>query len=669
MISRRCVLTAAAAAPLAAPVSALAQSKPTPPSIRELTREAELTDATISPNGKVIAVIHRVKKEDARGNDLSTGRVAFHRVEDLDRPLIVDIPGTAAQLFWVNDDTVGMLLAAPGMTYAQSGNRRVIISKGLNFRDLDMLFINRDGKRMRKLSELPPIRRSSLTFLDLVKSSAEDGRTILVKLIGKTTIRNEPGLYAVDVVGETLDLVERGIIGTDTWYCSGSTPLVRTDINYKTMRVYARAPGEDSWKLARTVSYREFQQPDFDIIAADPSPGVMLVTTTPEGAATRGLYRWDLRTNEIKDLVSARSNRDVEGCVMDRHGALVATTFTNDCLSYEFTDKSLKPFFDEINEAFHGVNNVRIRALSDDRKRMVLHISGSTEAGQFVYFDRELGGIGYLGDQRPWLRPERLARTIPADVASRDGGKFRAYLTVPLQTGPRPLVVMPHGGPEVRDSLQFDQWAQALAAQGWVVLQPNFRGSGGYGRAFAEQGHGQWNGRIMEDIEDATDQLLKSNLVDPKRVAIMGASFGGYAALMAPARKPERYCGVVSFAGVSDLERMMDYETDIGGPTSEIARYWAKRMAGVGASSLVEASPIKYVDKYRAPVLLVHGLLDETVPPVQSDKMHEALRRAGKSSELIRMEEHGHGGFDSRVTEAFLSKTTTFLADCFAKVR
>jgi dipeptidyl aminopeptidase/acylaminoacyl peptidase len=347
----------------------------------------------------------------------------------------------------------------------------------------------------------------------------------------------------------------------------------------------------------------------------------------------------------------------------------VGAAYVDDRVIYDCVEPAMNTHLQELNEAFGQECNIKVYDLSADGVVMIALVDGPRHPGVFVAFDRNKGAVGILGELQPALTPERLAATTTLDIRSRDGSVFRAYLTKPAGKGPHPMVVLPHGGPEQRDRVRFDVLAQALAAQGWMVLQPNFRGSGGYGLKFAEAGHRAWNGKIMEDIEDATDQVLAGGGADAKRVAIMGASFGGYAALMSSIRRPDLYCGVVSIAGVTDLVRQMRTELK-SGLNSASYQYWLARVGDLKTDqpAMVAGSPARRAAEIKAPVLLLHGKLDDVVLVEQSDAMSAALKRARKTHQYMKLDYMNHTGWLTAGEGQYVTAVTDFLKDCFAKV-
>jgi dipeptidyl aminopeptidase/acylaminoacyl peptidase len=235
---------------------------------------------------------------------------------------------------------------------------------------------------------------------------------------------------------------------------------------------------------------------------------------------------------------------------------------------------------------------------------------------------------------------------------TRDGASIRAYLTAPPGGAPGPLIVLPHGGPELRDVMNWDRTVQALVTEGWWVLQPNFRGSGGYGLAFASEGWGRWGDRMQEDVEDAVDHAIKTRGLDPGKVGIMGTSYGGYAALMGAVRRPDLYKAAISICGDSDLPELLANEKrDDNSPENVAYQFWSTRIGDPeeDAAALALASPRRRASEIACPVMLVHGVDDPVVPVFQSRRMKEALERAGKSVDYIEIRDAGHADWEDGV--------------------
>jgi dipeptidyl aminopeptidase/acylaminoacyl peptidase len=228
------------------------------------------------------------------------------------------------------------------------------------------------------------------------------------------------------------------------------------------------------------------------------------------------------------------------------------------------------------------------------------------------------------------------------------------------------MVVLPHGGPEDRDTYDFDIFVQALAAKGWLVLQPNFRGSGGFGRAFAQAGYRHWGDRMQQDVEDAVAQVVAAGRADPRHIAVFGASYGGYAALMGAILRPDLYRCAVSFAGPSDLIEILKSERE-DGEDSPSYQYWRTVLGDpkTDAAALKQASPRQRAAEMRVPVLLMHGTADAVVPVEQSRIMAAALKAAGKYHELKELPGETHSGWSRETWKLVLEKTTSFIAASF----
>jgi len=208
----------------------------------------------------------------------------------------------------------------------------------------------------------------------------------------------------------------------------------------------------------------------------------------------------------------------------------------------------------------------------------------------------------------------------------------------------KPTIVLIHGGPWVRDQWQWNSEVQLLADRGYVVLQPQFRGSSGFGLKFSEAGYQQWGKSMQDDITAGVDYLINAGITDPKRICIYGASYGGYAALWGLIKTPDLYqCGI-SFAGVSDIADMLEGSSDIA--HNKISReIFRTRVGDLAANKkrFDEVSPVKHAEKIKAPVLLIHGEDDERVPIVHSKKMISALEENHKVVESLFFNEEGHG--------------------------
>ncbi|MEL6529446.1 MAG: S9 family peptidase, partial [Pseudomonadota bacterium] len=264
------------------------------------------------------------------------------------------------------------------------------------------------------------------------------------------------------------------------------------------------------------------------------------------------------------------------------------------------------------------------------------------DSGSWFNVDLENLSASALGYERMAVTPEKVGKISTITYQAGDGLEIEAILTLPPGKDPTnlPLVVFPHGGPTGQDDAVFDWWAQAVAYRGYAVLQPNFRGSTNRDRAFIRAGYGEWGRKMQTDLSDGIAHLAAEGIVDPSRACIMGASYGGYAALAGVTLQQGIYRCAVSFAGVSDLTRLTRTEIRESGSNSMVKRV-LKEEIGQGRE-LKDISPRRFADRADAPVLLIHGKDDVVVPFEQSFIMADALKDAGKPYELISLEGEDH---------------------------
>ncbi|MEO7026115.1 MAG: prolyl oligopeptidase family serine peptidase [Caulobacteraceae bacterium] len=309
---------------------------------------------------------------------------------------------------------------------------------------------------------------------------------------------------------------------------------------------------------------------------------------------------------------------------------------------YEFYDPTLQKYWNATVKAFPGAR-VSLMSMAENHKKFVVMVDSPTEAPAVSLVDIDRGSADWLG-QTYDVPSADLAPTSAIAFKAADGLTLTGYLTLPKGREDRalPLVVLAHGGPAARDEPGFDWWTQAIASRGYAVLRVNFRGSGGFGWNFIAAGFGQWGRKMRTDLSDGVRYLAARGTIDPKRVAIVGASYGGYAALAGPTLEPGVYRCAVSVAGISDLKRFASWSREDADASSQ--RYWL-RFIGVqkiGDPRLSEISPIDHVDALTAPILLIHGQDDTVVPYQQSQEMFDALRRAGKAVDLVRLAHEDH---------------------------
>jgi len=273
-----------------------------------------------------------------------------------------------------------------------------------------------------------------------------------------------------------------------------------------------------------------------------------------------------------------------------------------------------------------------------------LHSDGDGNSGQFIRYHKSK--LDLLAHARPKITSEQVNRVQEISYKARDGLAIPTLLTVPNNTPlvNLPAIMMPHGGPEAYDKISFDWLAQYFSGQGYLVIQPQFRGSKGFGNDHLLKGRGEWGRKMQDDLTDAVNFLAEEGKVDAKRVCIVGASYGGYAALAGAAFTPDVYKCVVSINGVSDIPRMLKDDRRRYGRNHWVVSYWDKVISNgkLERNHLKKISPINAIDSINAPVLLIHGEHDLIVPFNQSDNMFDEMEDAGKQVTFVELEDGNH---------------------------
>ncbi|MBT9447412.1 MAG: S9 family peptidase [Hyphomonadaceae bacterium] len=446
----------------------------------------------------------------------------------------------------------------------------------------------------------------------------------------------------------------------------------------ETGRMAARTESQDksnSWKLFARRNGRERLVLEGVSETGVPPPllglftdGRLATIDAPENRDRDALYSIDLDTG-VRTIVHEAPHHDIADAILDPWTRrAVGVSWTEEEPRQHFFDPELEAVSTELGSFFRN-GHVSILSWSRDQRRFL--VLGENLGGPPAYqiYEPETKRFTLLGSVYPDIQAEEISAVSAITYRARDGVRIPAYLTVPRGRGPNnlPLVVLVHGGPHSRDSWTFDWWAQFLASRGYMVLQPNFRGSSGYGEAWREAGRREWGGRMQTDVEDGVVALVRGGRVDAKRVCIIGASYGGYAALAGATLTPDRYTCAVSVNGVSDLSLMLQQETDgdANGPTAD---FWQLSIGNRAedAARIRAVSPANLAANVRAPVLLMHSTEDSVVPPEQTKIMARRLRDAGKPPRVVVLTGDDHWLSAAATRTQMLEEIETFLAQHLA---
>ncbi|KCZ65881.1 hypothetical protein L53_00810 [Hyphomonas sp. L-53-1-40] len=488
----------------------------------------------------------------------------------------------------------------------------------------------------------------------IVGDDADPGHIFMPAYVGDRYSDPNYNLLRVNLKTGKGRRFKSGVDNTVDWFVDkDGTVLAREDYNNTTdtYRVYTYVNGK------RELIYElETSQlpPGVTGIKADRS--ALLFSDGSDADDSGNVYELDF-SGQLTPASLGGKGGTIERIIKDGNRFVLGVEYSGAVPSYKFYDPDVDAAVSGMVNQF-STASVNLVSWTDDWSKLLYLIYGSDTPGSYVLQDRETGQLMLVADERDNIPPDAVGQMVSVNYKARDGLNIPSILTWPagvdIETASKlPLVVMPHGGPESYDAVGFDWMAQYFANRGYLVLQPNFRGSSGYGTEHRILGKGEWGGKMQDDITDGVQTLVEQGLADPTRVCIVGASYGGYAALAGGAFTPDLYKCVVAIAPVSDIRPLLvDVKWD-NGRKHWALDYWQENIGDLDEEreKLNAISPARAADKFTAPVLLIHGNDDTVVPIKQSEIMERALEKAGKDVTFIKLpgEDHWMSDGDTRI--------------------
>lgn len=585
----------------------------------------DMQEAQISPDGRYLAALE---------NRPEGAAVIIYDLDDPSaRPVGIKAGSAKARdLIWADNERL-LLLASITDTFNTSGGKETWefwrwVSISRTKRAARVILESRGGYIIAGAGELKAFPPQS------------PGRAVFYASRGE----NGTGLVEVDLDSGSERIFEKNRPETTDWIVDrNGAPIVRRD--------YASGDDEVSiFSARRGGDFRLIKK--YKVKPKEPSPLSLgdlidddnVVASIPSGD-TRAVVELNLESGAVSGPMFHHPDYDLDGFGYDpRTARATDIRYTDDFQRVIPFDAKERAFQQGLEKAIPGAAPIVV-SRSDDGGRAVIRAVYADKPAAFLLYTAATGKISKISSSYRSLDGKNLLRRVKYDYGASDGTKVPGYLTIPAGREAKnlPLVVLPHGGPEARDDMSFDWWSGFYAARGYLVYQPNFRGSSGYGEAHRKAGHGEWGRKMQDDITEGVRNLVLDGRADAKRICIVGASYGGYAALAGATLTPELYACAVSIAGVSDLPAMLGWSKERSGRAVE--DFWETRM---GASrfkdtdELNAVSPAKQAQNVRAPVLLIHGRDDTIVPISQSRKMRDALKDAGKTVEYLELAGEDH---------------------------
>ncbi|MBK7376624.1 MAG: S9 family peptidase [Chitinophagaceae bacterium] len=584
------------------------EEKPPLVALEDFFKNADKTGWQISPDGEYISY---------RSNHLGHMNVFVRRISDS-----VGIP--------VTFDSV-----RPIFQYQWKGNRILYLQDVGGDENFQLFSVSIDGKDQKALTPFPKVRTMILNDLRYVPGKEKE---VMIQMNKRDTRYFDP--YSINIESGELKELYKNDKNFESWYTDHNGVIrLATKTDGVNITLYHRATEADPFDSLLTTSYKEAFNPN--LFTFD---NKNIYVASNIGRDKTAIVEYDLAAKkEIREIYS-NPEYDVDGVdYSPKRKVLQSAFFTSWKNEQHFIDKEAEAEYTKMKDKFKGYE-IAIYGNNNEEDKFIVWTGNDKLPSKFYFYDRKSGETKYLATGRPWLKEEDMATMKPIEYKSRDGLTIHGYLTLPkgVEAKNLPVIVNPHGGPWARDVWGFNNEVQFLANRGYAVLQMNFRGSTGYGKAFWLKGSKEWGKKMQDDITDGVNWLIKEGIADKKRVAIYGGSYGGYATLAGVAFTPDLYACAVDYVGVSNMFTFMN----------TIPPYWEpfkKQMYELvgdpvkDSALLAEVSPALHVGNIKAPLFIAQGANDPRVNKAESDQVVEALKKRGVSVEYMVKNDEGHG--------------------------
>lgn len=606
--------------------------------IDNFAHQPVMADVDLSPNGKYVAFLAPI---GGRQN-LVISKLPINPAE---QPAVISPTDAEIVGFeWVSNERLLVNILTTENTELVEGRRPLRYSNIVSF--------SRDLKEQKPLLIRPPDSRYVLQSTPILQFIDEEN--VLAQF--PTDDGPRPGVVKVNVVTGAFSRVLRPVRNVVRYLPdpTGQIRIARTYDDKKVESRYLRRKADGEFEVMQTDKLLE-DDGGFGILGFDETGQELYVVSRHEGDLS-AVYKYDLAMDKIGEKVASDPHFDVESAVLE-HGAVVAIRWTDDLPRRQWLDPVIQRVQEAVDRAIPDSREIITDTAAGGRLMLVASYSANAPT-KYLLLDRQTKELSPLGDAYPDIDLKAVSTRQPITYKAADGTTIPGYLTLPVGIEGKnlPFIILPHGGPFTRDEGDFDVLSQFLANRGYGVLQPNFRGSTGYGAAYSKAGERQWGGLMQDDVTDAAKWAVAQGYADPKRMCIVGWSYGGYAALEAAVKTPDLFKCAVATAPVANLERFAKDIKATGAGNLSRGLYF-----GDNPDSLIPISPYHQAARIKIPVLLVHGDLDYQASVEHSRDMERALKKAGKPVEYVEIKGMDHAPLVTEHMKQVLAAWEKFL--------
>ncbi|TQV73800.1 S9 family peptidase [Aliikangiella marina] len=600
----------------------------------------DVSNVKLSPNGKKVASLIRVNSKDKNGTainllDIESGKKSY--------PVFVEnIKYTITDIHWKGNEN---LLISTRFADMRTGTPTI-----------ETRLLNLDLNTGKTQSVVPPSFFKRMGYVPQIQTRVidylpKDPNHLLLSLRGFEN-SSEPAVVKVSLSRDGKTAIIKGAEKNIIDWMTDQQHRIRISVELEdtTYRINLH-DANDPHRWKKLWEFEAFSDDMVWPLGFSQDARFLFVKALYKGKDA--IFKTDISQPKlIKTLVHSDPNYDITGALRrsEKTGEVIG-------VGSFYWDKKYKNLQTMLDNALPDTENL-ITGFSEDESKYIALATSTTEPGIYILGDQKKKSIEAIAYRYEKLTPEILNQVQTISYQARDGLTIEGFLTLPKHIKGKsfPTVVFPHGGPISFDSDGFDYWTQFLSSRGYAVLQMNFRGSSGYGHDFMAMGLQNWGKAMQDDVEDGAKWLIKKGIADPDKVCIVGASYGGYAALMGVIKNQELYRCAISFAGISNLRSLV-----------KSSRFYTnyeitKSQLGSDYDELWDTSPLKHVDKIKVPILLIHGEKDRVVRKKQSEDLYDELIDANKEVTYIELENGDHYLSNSKNRLEAFSAIESFLA-------